>query len=142
MNPGLQEVAMYKKVICIFVLFGLLIVIGTCTILAPVSQSALSVEDEGKTVKVKVGNQLNVSLDGNPSTGYHWEVGPGGSTLLEQVGEAEFASDNNAVGSPGKVTLTFKAVKPGEETLQLVYHQPWETGAAPLKTFEVNIQAE
>lgn len=99
--------------------------------------------DAGKEITLKQGQSLVVSLPGNPSTGYSWEVQEVDVALLEQVGEAEFASDDTAlVGAGGKLTLTFKALSTGKTSLVLVYHRPWETDVEPLQTFSITVVIE
>jgi inhibitor of cysteine peptidase len=107
---------------------------------APGSRSlTLSEEDAGKTIEMVTGETLTIALQGNPTTGYLWEVESGDAKLLKQVGEGEFEPDSDAVGSGGKVSLQFEAAAPGEMHLRLVYHRPWEQGVPPEKTFEVTI---
>ena len=95
--------------------------------------------DSGCMVELRIGDEVEVVLEGNPSTGYLWEVASKDVTVVEQQGEAQFKADSDAPGSGGKVTLCFEAVAPGEELLQLVYHRPFETGVAPLNTFEMHV---
>ncbi len=105
----------------------------------PVADLYLIEKDANSTVPVKVGDVLAVSLDGNPSTGYNWELAPGEYPLLQQVGQAEYFGGKAMPGSPGKITLRFKAAAPGQQVLSLIYHRPWEKNTAPLKTFAVTI---
>jgi inhibitor of cysteine peptidase len=108
-----------------------------CSSAKPVN---LTSADKGSQVNVKVGDQIVISLDGNPSTGYTWEAQGLDSTIIQQVGEATFVSSNpGLVGSGGTLTLTFKALKAGTVPLNLVYHRPWETGVAPVDTFAVTV---
>lgn len=94
----------------------------------------------GRAIEMAVGARLLVSLPGNPSTGYTWEVKEGAAPVLELVGEPEFESDNpDLVGAGGTLTLTFRAVQSGTTTLVLVYHRPWETEVEPLDTFTVTV---
>ncbi len=94
----------------------------------------------GRMAEMAVGARLIIALPGNPSTGYTWEVKEGAAPVLELLGEPEFTSDNPAlVGAGGTLTLTFRAVQPGETTLVLVYHRPWETDIEPLDTFTVRV---
>jgi inhibitor of cysteine peptidase len=96
--------------------------------------------DNGKTIDVKVGGEINVDLDGNPSTGYTWETKDLDAGLLQQVGETAFKSSNpGLIGAGGTLTLTFKALKPGKTTLTLIYHRPWEKNVAPQSTFLVTL---
>ncbi len=102
----------------------------------------LTQKDAGTTVHVKQGSVVNIQLEGNPTTGYTWEVAPGGSGVLEQQGEPAFKADSNALGSGGMMTLQFKAAQTGTTALKLIYHRTFEPNVAPLNTFEVTIVAE
>jgi inhibitor of cysteine peptidase len=118
----------------------LALVMFAATACSPVKPVNLTSADKGGQVKVKVGDQIVVSLDGNPSTGYTWETQGLDTTIFQQVGEAAFESSNpGLVGAGGTLTLTFKALKAGTASLDLVYHRPWETGLAPLDTFSVSV---
>jgi serine/threonine protein kinase/predicted secreted protein len=86
----------------------------------------LTMEDSEKTIRLRPGGILSITLDSNPSTGYSWEVDSIDNQVLDQVGEPEFKPDGNAPGSGGKVSLKFIALKPGETILRLVYKRPWE----------------
>ena len=103
---------------------------------------ALTQKDAGTTVHVKQGSIVNIQLEGNPSTGYTWEVAPGGGGVLEQQGEPTFKADSTVLGSGGMVTLQFKAAQAGTSNLKLIYHRPFEPNVAPLHTFQVTIVAE
>ena len=94
----------------------------------------------GQTVALKVGQKLTISLEGNPTTGYSWDVSEIDQAVIEQVGEAEFKSDSNLIGSGGLVTLTFNGVAPGETRIKLVYHKAWEEDVPPLEEFEIFVK--
>ena len=96
--------------------------------------------DDGKTISAKVGEQIVVALDGNPSTGYTWEAKDLDASMLQQVGEASFKSSNSGlVGAGGTLTLTFKTLKTGTTALALVYHRPWEKDVKPIRSFVVTV---
>lgn len=99
----------------------------------------LTANDTGTNLTLYKGQILKVSLWGNSSTGYLWEVVAGAGPILEQQGGPQFVPDSNAVGSGGMYTFTFKAIALGNATLQLIYHQPWQTAVPPLQTFETTI---
>ena len=99
----------------------------------------VSEQDNGKTVELLTGDKLIVELEGNPTTGYLWEVESGEGKELKQEGEAEFNPASSLVGSGGKVSLQFKAVTPGKVVLRLVYHRPWEQDIPPEKTYEIEV---
>lgn len=100
---------------------------------------ALTESDAGTTIRLKAGEAFTVKLDGNPTTGYAWEPENLDTGVLQQEGDWKFAPESSAIGSGGSVTATFKAASAGTTTLRLIYHRPFETGVAPLKTWEATI---
>lgn len=100
---------------------------------------ALTAEDAGKTIELKKGDSIQVSLEGNPTTGYNWYMVTQEPSILEQSGEPAYKADTDKLGSPGMITLNFKAVASGKGALQLVYKRAWETGVAPLNTYKVDL---
>ncbi len=94
----------------------------------------LSEQDEGNAVHLQLGELLVVALEGNPSTGYNWEVTPADQAVVAQQGEPEFNADSDLLGSSGKISLTFKAVAEGQQALTLAYRRPFEKDVAPQKT--------
>ena len=102
----------------------------------------LTAKDAGSTVNIRVGNTLEIALEGNPTTGYTWEIAPESGALLSQQGEAEFKSASTALGSGGIVTLRFKAIQQGTMKLKLIYHRTFEPGVAPLQSYEIGLVVE
>jgi inhibitor of cysteine peptidase len=128
---------MLHKILSLVTLAMVLISVAACSPTKPVT---LTAADKGGQVEVKVGEQIVITLDGNPSTGYTWEAKDLDATMFEQVGDPAFSSSNpGLVGSGGTLTLTFKALKAGSASLTLVYHRPWETGVDPTDTFAVTV---
>ena len=103
------------------------------------SPTRLSEQDSGKTVELHAGDKLEVSLKGNPTTGYQWEMAAVDAAILKLVGEPEFNPDSGALGAGGKVTLRLIAVAVGQTTLQLIYHRSFEKNVPPIKTFKATV---
>lgn len=101
---------------------------------------SIGTSDSGKTVTLSVGDTLNVTLEGNPTTGYNWEAQSLDTTILKQVGQPTFTPTSSAIGSGGQITLSFEAAGKGQTTLNLIYHRSFETGVAPLHTYQVTVQ--
>jgi inhibitor of cysteine peptidase len=95
----------------------------------------------GQTINAKVGDTIEVVLEGNPTTGYGWYAADLDAAVLSQVGEAEFKAESNLIGAGGMITNTFKAEGPGTVTLSLNYWRPWES-VQPLQTFSVTVVVE
>ncbi len=100
---------------------------------------ALEAKDNGREIELQKGQSLAISLEGNPSTGYTWEMAESEVSILRQVGEIEFKAESDLVGAPGTQTLHFEAVESGQTELKLVYHRPWEQGVEPLETFTIQV---
>ncbi|MEQ1558122.1 MAG: protease inhibitor I42 family protein [Methyloglobulus sp.] len=66
------------------VLFFILILSHTKFLLAG-EVMKLTENDSGKTIELKVGDDLEVVLAGNPTTGYVWEVSSLDSTILKLI---------------------------------------------------------
>jgi inhibitor of cysteine peptidase len=132
---------MLKNILLIFVIVICVLAATGSILLGPVTQR-LTADDAGLTVVLKTGEELLVTLEGNPSTGYIWEMVPSDGALLEQVGEIEFKTEGDLAGAPGKLTLCFQAVAVGEQNIRLIYHRPWEVDAESPETFEFIVIVE
>jgi len=99
-----------------------------------------SIDDNGREMQLKKGQTLVVTLEGNPTTGYSWEVvEPLNEQVLRQAGEPEFQQESDLVGAGGVQILRFEAVNAGKMTLKLIYHRPWERDVEPLETYSIQV---
>jgi len=113
---------------------------GNSSDTSPQSQAlVLGQNDSGATVSLRQNQIISVSLWGNGSTGYTWDVVPGAESILIQQGNPEFVADSDLIGSGGTYKFTFKASVPGTATLNIIYHRPFETGVAALQTFAITV---
>jgi len=87
-------------------------------------------------IEVRVGQEFNITLESNPSTGYGWQLAKQlNETVLVLVG-SEFKpseSDELIVGAGGKEIWTFRAVNSGTAEISLQYVRPWETDIPPIE---------
>ena len=98
----------------------------------------LSENDSGKTVEIRVGDELEVILPGKPTTGYVWEVSSLDSAVL-RLGKADFFANGEAIGSGGMEIIKFHALAAGKNEVKLIFHRPFEQNMPPLKTFAVTV---
>jgi inhibitor of cysteine peptidase len=98
----------------------------------------LHARDDGSQIALRRRQNLAISLEGNPTTGYTWEAVNYDAEVLRQVGEPVFTPVSDAIGAPGRQVLRFEALDEGQTTVQLVYHRPWEE-AEPEKIFSVEV---
>jgi inhibitor of cysteine peptidase len=133
-----------EMAVSISVLTAILAVVVMAGICGCSAQSALALEgaDDGREVTLQKGQTLTIKLEGNPTTGYSWEVVESEGAIVQQVGEPEFEADSDLLGAPGTQTLRFEAVETGQMELKLVYQRPWETDVEPLETFTVQVTVQ
>jgi len=103
------------------------------------SKISIGTGDAGKTITLHPGDTLVVTLDGNITTGYNWLMQPMDPAILKQVSEPAYTPESNQAGAPGKIVLTFQAVKTGQANLVLNYMRSFEKNTTPLSTFEVTV---
>lgn len=99
----------------------------------------LTEADVGRTVEMRAGEVLEVTLKGNPTTGYMWDVESVDPNILKPADQLEFQADSKLIGSQGKLTLRFEATHAGKTLLKLIYHRPWEKNVKPIEIFEVTV---
>lgn len=128
-----------KPNLLIMLAIALLVLVGCSPARAADKTVTLTEADAGKTIELHKGNLLVVTLEGNITTGFNWEMTPQTPTILEQLGEPETTPDSSALGAGGKISLQFQAVQTGKAPLVLIYHRSFEKDVPPEKTFEVTI---
>ena len=99
----------------------------------------LTAGDAGKLINLQIGQTLGITLAGNPSTGYTWEMEPVEQPILSQVGEPVIQPSSNLIGAPALLSFTFKADANGTQLLRLIYHRPWEKDVPPVNSFDVTV---
>jgi inhibitor of cysteine peptidase len=102
----------------------------------------ITAEDNGQTITLKQGETLSLSIEGNPTTGYGWEVSEVDPNILASAGEPGYKSDSNLVGAGGVYTFKFTAENAGTTSLKLKYWRSFEPDVAPIETFEITVIVE
>lgn len=93
----------------------------------------------GSTVTICPGQKLKVNLQGNPTTGFVWELLPESDSPLERQGEPLYTPGGSAPGAGGLFSFVFQARATGSTLLKFIYHRTFEKGAAPARSFEVKV---
>jgi inhibitor of cysteine peptidase len=95
------------------------------------------------SIAVTEGQRLVIRLEGQPGTGYGWELQEAPS-LLQPAGDPVFEplpeSTDTAMSAPAMQVTTFYPVRAGNETLTLAYRRAWDRNAAPLRTFTIQVE--
>jgi len=87
------------------------------------------------------GETFEVRLEGNPTTGYLWEVVENDDQIIRVVADEYLTGDTTGrlCGAGGRYRFQFKAMGRGETTVKLVYHRPWEKDVEPLQTYLIDL---
>ena len=102
-------------------------------------------DDDGKTLKVKVGDVIRVKLKSNRTTGYSWVLTGKTDAKLLKSGEVEYKVDEHPagmVGVGGNDFCTFTALAPGRTDISLGYARPWEKDKEPAQAFKLTVEVE
>ncbi len=131
---------MSKKFFLALFLFALLFSLSAC---GKGRVIAVVAGEEPQTVTLQAGDTLRVTLPGNPTTGYAWELSQVNDTLLKPQGELAFTPEGgDLVGAGGTFAIEFKAQEVGSTTLLFIYRRPFEADTPPLQTFELTVSIE
>ena len=93
----------------------------------------------GRTIDVTIGQTIEVRLPENPTTGFSWKLTSDGGPACV-IADDEFIAPTGPPGKGGDHTWKFKAVRPGESDIELVYRRRWESSAGPSKTFKIHVK--
>jgi len=98
--------------------------------------------DSGKLIEVEVGQEFEIILDSNQTTGYGWKLAKSlDEEVLELVKSKYEEPEDPILGKGGEEVWTFKATGKGKTGISLEYVREWEKGKAPAKTksFKVSV---
>lgn len=124
---------------------------SACTVvgpgLGPSSSRTVNVDESnnGRTVDVPLGGSIAVSLEANPSTGYHWALTEISERQVLAEADHEFRPGRAApgqVGVPGRDVWTFKAIGRGMSRLVLGYMPPGRVSEEAAKTFDIQVEVQ
>ena len=95
----------------------------------------ITADDDGARIALAPGDEIQVTLAGNATTGFSWELAEYDAAVIHPLGEPAYDADGgDVVGSGGEWTWTLQAVAAGESPVTFVYHRPWED-VPPESTF-------
>jgi inhibitor of cysteine peptidase len=84
------------------------------------STVVLGADDSGSQVVVEVGDQLDIELESNPTTGYSWQLGPLPDGL-QLVSSGFEEPGGSLVGAAGSERFVFDVVGPGDGIVRIEY---------------------
>lgn len=96
----------------------------------------------GSTVEpgaMTVGDELEVELSANPSTGYEWRLHTTHDAAVIELDRTDYTSDSDAVGSGGTKVFVFKAVGAGSTQIALGNYPPGLEEPDSVHTVDVTV---
>ncbi len=103
--------------------------------------TSLSGSDDGKTMTVHVGDEIDIALDSNPTTGFDWTIDKSNDSLLT-LKQMEYQASSNAIGSGGTDTFKFMAKSAGTVKHQFKYWRSFEGDRSIIHRYAVTIQIQ
>ncbi|MEX2184317.1 MAG: protease inhibitor I42 family protein [Chloroflexota bacterium] len=94
-------------------------------------------------VAAPVGQQLDVRLCSNPSTGFAWDTPTAtGDRTLEALDRGILQEVGGPPGASGLEWFTFRATSAGSTTLRFTYSQPWDGGSKGVWSVDLDVTVE
>jgi predicted secreted protein len=93
----------------------------------------------GTTNELTTGDTADVTLKGNPTTGYTWQYTIADESIIKLDGESS-VTDSDLIGAGSTFTWNFKALKPGETKITFKYYRAWEGNENAQQTVEYIIK--
>jgi len=94
-----------------------------------------------RTLTLKVGDTLQVSLGSNPSTGFGWapDMQITNPAVLAQTGHEVLAPSANRPGASAREVWALQAIAAGSTSLSTSYGRPWPGGEKDSWTFSADV---
>lgn len=102
---------------------------------------SLTEADNERTVDLRVGESVQLTLPENATTGYRWAIDRLDRDVVEEAGSEPHPS-RGAIGSGGNVTFDFTAKKAGSGEVALKYWRHFEGDGSIVRrfSFRLNVQ--
>jgi len=103
----------------------------------------LDESQEGKELSPRLRDEIHITLQETPSTGYVWnlvDVPTGALALIDDQFES-FDDGEGAMGSAGVRHLAFRVASAGLSRIRLEKRRPWQAGGPAIATFEASVSA-
>jgi len=105
------------------------------------SMIQITKDTNGGQVEIALGEQLEIQLPENPTTGYRWHFQNSGSPVLE-VHDDSYQVAGAARGAGGMRRWRLQSVQEGCTQLAIAHRRSWETNATETFVVEVQVTAK
>ncbi len=136
----MRSMAVIKEYVLIGVLFCIPFMQIGCN---KTGDMMLDNNDSGSRIELSKGDEISITLESNPSTGYTWQVVEIDNQVIKQLGEPEFIlpgeTNHPQPGKGGVEIFRFSAVSPGRANLHLIYVRSWDEDQQPAQEFFIDV---
>ncbi len=102
------------------------------------AEVAVTREDNGRVVVVKVGDEISVHFPENPTTGYSWAIDSIDTKRLE-ANAPTYHGEGVGLGAGGARTWIFRARASGRARVGLKRWRHWEGDTSVVERFAVTL---
>jgi inhibitor of cysteine peptidase len=89
-------------------------------------------------ISASVGEPFVIELEGNPTTGYKWDLQLDSSKV--KIIDRQYQASGGAMGSGGKERFTLQPVASGETSIRALYKRVWEPSAIEEHDFQLRVK--
>jgi inhibitor of cysteine peptidase len=97
----------------------------------------LSVADNGSTITLDSGDNFEIALAENPTTGYRWHVDVSPAKVVTSEG-SDLDVQGKGVGAGGERRLQFHAAQAGSFTIECLRYRSGESPSSAVETFKIS----
>jgi inhibitor of cysteine peptidase len=108
---------------------------------APGGAVMITPESNGRTIELRLDQELLVRLPGNPAMGYRWSLAAAPAVVLKLEGLPSVERDaaGGSAGAPVVEIWRFTTAHTGRQVLVFDYCLPWETEAPPARQLSFTV---
>ena len=128
-----------RAVSAFWLLLLLVVALARSTFTASAATRILTDSDKGAKISIVYGDQIELRLASNPSTGYMWYVHPKSTSLVKLISQSETDSKLPGVGRPGVQIFHFVAREKGDGVILLHYVRSWDPPDPNEKQFDLHV---
>ncbi len=127
--------------VSVLLLAVLLFAVSALILVSGCGEEKVTVEDDSgeknvtRSLEASVGEEIVVTLEANPSTGYSWRLTEPLDEKVITLERTSFQQDDVKSGAPGTRVWWFRAVGEGKAEIDMEYVRTWEKDKEPARTF-------
>jgi inhibitor of cysteine peptidase len=95
---------------------------------------------DGREIELEIGQEFEIKLGENASTGFRWQTVGGSAPECQLVADEFSAPTENQPGRGGSHTWQFRAARAGQCQIELAYNRAGREGSTAGRTFTLRVR--